>query len=393
MKTEKQMLEGNIWKFYIYSAVGSLIFLFVPILVIFFQAKGLTITQVMSLQALFALMVVILEVPTGAVADILGRKKTITLGTIFVGLGVACYAFAESFLGFVFAEMLFAIGAALASGADTAILYDTLKKLKKEKLFTKIVGRTTAIGFVALAVASIIGSQLYTIDIHLPMLAAIIPAIIAGVVVYSMHEPTKYNSKITIENTVNTMKKSLRFVATHKQVKWLVLYASAFLAFDKAMFWLFQPFFVSVGLGVTSIGWVFAVMSLIVAAGSLGAHKIEDAIGEKASLILMPAVTVIAFLFLSFENLYWGVIAVILGQFAWGYSTPVMGEYVNRHVSSKNRATVLSVQSLAMNLAAAVTLPFVGYIVDVYSLSQAFMLSAFLLFSINIILYIVRKLS
>ncbi|MCK4551052.1 MAG: MFS transporter, partial [Candidatus Aenigmarchaeota archaeon] len=173
MKTEKQRLEGNIWKFYIYSAVGSLIFLFVPIFVIFLQAKGLTITQVMILQALFALMVVILEVPSGAVADIIGRKKTISLGTIFVGLGIVYYAFAESFSGFVFAEMLFAIGAALASGADTAIIYDTLKKLKKEKLFKKIVGRTTAIGFVALAIASIIGSQLYTLDIHLPMLAAI----------------------------------------------------------------------------------------------------------------------------------------------------------------------------------------------------------------------------
>lgn len=393
MKTEKQRLEGNIWKFYIYSAVGSLIFLFVPIFVIFLQAKGLTITQVMILQALFALMVVILEVPSGAVADIIGRKKTISLGTIFVGLGIVYYAFAESFSGFVFAEMLFAIGAALASGADTAIMYDTLKKLKKEKQFKKIVGRTTAIGFVALAIASIIGSRLYTIDIHLPMLAAIVPAIIAAVIAYSMHEPNHYTSKITLENTLNTMKNSLKFVATHKQVKWLVLYASAFLAFDRAMFWLFQPFFVSVGLGVTSIGWVFAVMSLIVAVGSLGAHKIEKAIGEKASLILMPALTVLAFLFLSSGNLYWGVIAVILGQFAWGYSTPVIGEYVNRHVSSKNRATVLSVQSLAMNIAAFVTLPFVGYLVDVYSLSQAFMLSAFLLFSINIILYIMRKLS
>ena len=77
----EKKLQSNIWKFYLFDIFGAMLFA-VPIIVLFWQENGLSLTQIMILQSLFSIAMVILEIPTGYLADIYGRKNILLLSAI-----------------------------------------------------------------------------------------------------------------------------------------------------------------------------------------------------------------------------------------------------------------------------------------------------------------------
>ena len=79
-------VKDNIWKLYIIK--GLMWFMVaMPIIVLFFQENGLSLQEVMILQGSYSLMVALMEIPSGYIADLFGRKKTMVLGTFFCFLG------------------------------------------------------------------------------------------------------------------------------------------------------------------------------------------------------------------------------------------------------------------------------------------------------------------
>ena len=97
----------------------------IPIIVIYYQHHGLTMADVMWLQAIFAITMIVIEIPSGYFSDVLGRRRTMIIGAAMHTLGWTAYAFADSFTGFLVAELLLGVGAAFISGTDSA-MYSTL---------------------------------------------------------------------------------------------------------------------------------------------------------------------------------------------------------------------------------------------------------------------------
>jgi MFS family permease len=94
----------------------------IPVIVPFYRASGLDMREVYLLQSVFAVGTLLLEVPTGYAADLLGRKKTLVAGSLFYGVSFTWLAVASGFRGFVLFELLAAVGVALFSGTDAARL-------------------------------------------------------------------------------------------------------------------------------------------------------------------------------------------------------------------------------------------------------------------------------
>ena len=108
------------------------------VLVPFFTLWGkISFFQIMIVQAFFMFMIVILEIPSGAVADYLGRKTTLMIASICGIIAVLIYGSYPVITIFLIGELFFAISGALISGASEALVYDTLKKNKKRKYFQK----------------------------------------------------------------------------------------------------------------------------------------------------------------------------------------------------------------------------------------------------------------
>src|SRR5512146_2582756 len=107
-------IERNIPKFISYQFFNGFIF-FAPVLVLYLQSKGLTMTQILTLQSVFAFGMVIMEVPTGAFADRHGKRTSLVLGSFCFAVGLALYGMSSYLLQFIVCEVCTYIGAAFIS--------------------------------------------------------------------------------------------------------------------------------------------------------------------------------------------------------------------------------------------------------------------------------------
>ena len=105
-------LRHNILKMYLLKAVLWFM-VAMPIIVLFFQEHGLTLTEVMILQSIYSFSVALFEIPSGFIADVFGRKRTIVLSTIFTFIGFLVFSFFGGFYAFAIAQVLVGIGGSL----------------------------------------------------------------------------------------------------------------------------------------------------------------------------------------------------------------------------------------------------------------------------------------
>ncbi|MCK5475327.1 MAG: MFS transporter [Candidatus Pacebacteria bacterium] len=368
MNTKK--IEGNIWKSYIFQILCGLFFS-VPVMVLFWQDNGLSLMEIMILQSLFSITVVLLEVPTGYFADVFGRRKALIYASFFSFFGFLIYGLSYNFYQFLIAEIFLAFAISFTSGADSALLYDTLKDLKKEDLYKKIWGNILSYGLVSIAFASIIGGFVgkidlrWTIYLSIPFLALLIP------LSFSLKEPKRHKT-IFKEGYLFELFKTIKYtIIKNRKLKWLIVYSGVLLGFNSAALWFYQPYFKISGLDIAYFGIVFACFNVIAAISSKYAHKIEAAVGQKFSLISLVLITGISYLLMSNFIYIFSFSFAFLQQFVRGFSKPIIEDYINKLTSSEIRATVLSVQNMSSRFFYAAVIPIIGWIADIYSLVQA----------------------
>lgn len=363
-------IEGNIWKLYIFQILCGLYFS-VPVMVLFWQENGLSLTEIMILQSLFSIFVVLLEVPTGYFADIFGRKKSLIFASFFSFFGFLFYSLGYGFYQFLIAETLLAFALSLISGADSAMLYDTLKDLKKENLYKKIWGNILSYGFISIAFASVVGGFVGKIDLRwtiyltLPFMFFLIPFS------FLFKEPKRHKLIFKKGYIVDIFRIIKAVVLNNKRLKWLIIYSGVLLGFNGAGLWLYQPYFQVSGLDVVYFGIIFALFNIVAAISSKYAHRIENIVGQKFSLVSLILITGISYLLMSNFVYLFSFSFIFLHQFVRGFSTPVIEDYINKLTSSEIRATVLSVQNMSRRFFYAAIIPIIGWIADVYSLLQA----------------------
>lgn len=355
-------ITKNIRNYYIYSTFAELLILG-PIFMLFFVAKGLSYTQIMTLNSVAAVSVVLFEVPTGAIADKIGRKFSMCLGAIFWVISLLVYILGTNFFIFMIAEVIFSIGATLKSGADTALIYDSLKSKNNEHRFQKIEGTARSLSLCAQAIGSIIASYIYEININLPMIVSIGFMIITVIVALRFDEPSiKKENDDTIQY-FKQIKDSGKYIFNHEKIKAILAFSMVFYIFYRAGFLYFQPYMKAVDIPVKTFGVVFFIFNITAALVS----KISDRIMSKTkpkTLTFMAALLIVSFILLGLVKVEVGVIFILLQQIARGLYRPVTRKYLNKHIPSDKRATILSFQNLATSLASAIFYPLIGILLD-----------------------------
>ncbi len=367
MDKEFSRLRANPGKLYAYRFISEF-FLIVPVLIPYYILNGLNATQIFTIQAAFHIAVLLLEVPTGYLADVIGRKKTLVLAAVFFPLGLALYAFTGSFLTFVLAECSVAVAHSMRSGSDSALMYDTLILLDRESEYKKFEGRSFLFTRVGTAAASIIGGFLALRSLHLPFYINVATYSLMLPVVLALTEPRR--KKPQARNPFLDIVRISGQCFRHPRLRLLMLLGallqSASVIGVWAYFLYFRSFRISVGVG----GVLFALFQISSAFGSLRAHGLSRRLGEKWSFLVLlgvgavfigqgsvPAVPMIAL--------------IVPAALLWGYGWPVLLDAFNRLAASEIRATVLSVASMCCSAAFVVLSPLFGRVVDATSLSAA----------------------
>jgi len=370
-------LESNIWKLYLYMLLYSLMF-FTPIVVLFYQKNGLSLTQIMIIQSVSSILFVLLEVPSGYFADIFGRKKALMITGIFSAIAMLTFAVGTNFCHLLFAAILWAIAGVFVSGADSAFLYDTLKDLGKENLYKKTWGNVVFIYSLGISFASIIGGLLGSINFRYPFYAMIPFMLFLIPLSLSLKEPQRHKTIFTKNYLFDLLKAIKSSILKNPKLRWLLIYSAVIVGFINIAYFLYQPYFKLSGLNIVYFGVVFASFNLIVAISAKYSHLLEEKMGQKYSLILLFVLTGTSFLLMGNFIFLFSFVFALLIQFVQGFSSVVISDYVNKLTDSDIRATVLSVKSLIEKMFFAIITPLIGWIVDIYSLEQALFISGIL---------------
>jgi len=348
--------------------------LFMPIIVIFFQDNGLEMRHIFTLKAINAITVVILEIPSGYMADVLGRKKTLVLGTILSFGGFIAYSIAYGFWGFAIAELLIGVSMSFISGADSAMLYDTLFFQKKADEYSKQEGRITALGNFSEAAAGILGGLLAGVSLRLPFIAQAGVAFIGIPAALLLIEP-EIHQKVK-KTTMLAIAKTMKYVLVqNKMLRAYILFSSFAGMTSLTLAWFIQPFFTSIDIPLTWFGILWTSLNLSVALTAVFAYKLQSALPKTAILLMVAFFTGGGFILLGFSNGIWGIIILFLIYLVRGMGTPILKDFINQNTASDIRATVLSIRSFIIRIAFAVISPLLGWYTDHYNLSDALIMA------------------
>lgn len=354
--------------------VAKWLMLYMPIVVPFYEKNGLTMQSIMILQGIYSVAIVAMEIPSGYLADVIGRRQTLTLGVTLGAIGFGVYCFGHGFTGFLIAEVILGIGQSFVSGADSALLYDSLLEDGRKGEYTRYEGRITSLGNLAEAVAGIAGGLLALISLRTPYIAQTLVAAVAIPAAFGLREPVRQTPMLKA-NFREILRITEFALFRNRELRRNIIFSSIVGAATLTMAWFAQPFFEHTGIALTWYGFLWTALNLTVAISAFIAYKLEERIGQKASVWIIALLIPGGYLALSGSSSVYGLILLFTFYIVRGFATPVLKDYINRITGSDIRATVLSVRNFIIRLLFAVIGPFAGYLKDQYSLSQAFLLS------------------
>ncbi|MBW3020430.1 MFS transporter [Candidatus Woesearchaeota archaeon] len=383
-KLERLEYNSNIWKFYLFKFLMSME-LTIAIFVLFILSNGLTMTQTMLLESIFTVMIFFTEIPSGGFADKYGRKTSIAIAMFAGSISFLIFGLGSTFFVFLIAQLLGGLMWSFKSGSDEAFLYDTLKVLKKEKLFSKIYGKTNSFEMFNYGALAFVSSTLaYLLGYRMLFYLTSIIFFIAGLFVLTFKEPP-LEKHLQEKNYFNHLWKAIKFSFTHNWVFMLVIFGGFFGAVSHLMYFLIQPLYdggtlkLLLGLGVC----IYFVACSI---GSYFSHYFIDKFKEKTLIIILILIQIVALIGMFLFSVYFSLLFLFVLSFLSGIRGVASSKMINHHTSSHHRATVISVGSMMKSIVYAVLAPILGYVTDIYTIGASFLMLSFGMFCLLIVI-------
>lgn len=349
-----------------------------PIVVLFYQSNGLSMSQIFILKSVYSIAMVATELPSGYLADVWGCRRTLLIGAILGTIGMAIYSVSFVFTSFLVAEVILGIGFSFISGADSAMLYDSLKAENREDEYIKYEGRITSAGNFAEAFAGILGGLLAAYSLRAPYVFQIAVAAIAIPATLFLKEPQH-----ALERTHLKMKEILsilKFAYIQKEMRSAIMISSFTGAATLTYAWFVQPYFQEAKVPVSAFGILWTALNLSAGIFSLFSYKIERWLGMKKILLVIVCFLSLGFFLTAFQVSLAGIAILFFFYMVRGIATPVLKDQINQYTESKVRATILSIRNFEIRIIFAAIGPALGYLTDTFSLKTALMVSGIIYF-------------
>lgn len=341
----------------------------IPVLVLWYEAHGLSAPRLFLVQAVFAAATVALEVPSGFLADAAGRRRTLVVGAVFFPAGFALYRFGGSFEAFVAAEVTFAVGLSLQSGCLSALLFDTLAALDRREEYQGREGRMAGLTRLGALVASLLGGVLAMRSLALPFDFDLATHLLLLPIALLLFEPAR--ERPMLRKAWGEIVAVTRHCFIHPELRRLIVAAAALGSVALTTLWASFLSFAEWRIPVGWFGVLFASLQLGGVAGGWASEKLRRKLGRGPflALLLLPAPLLLA---LAVGGGRAGVLAFPAITFAWNAGLPFFFDRLNQLTESRVRATVLSVANMVSRLSFVVLGPIFGALVARVSLRGAY---------------------
>jgi MFS family permease len=345
----------------------------IPVVTLFWTEQiGMSLTDVMTLQAAFSVSVVLCEFPSGYLADRIGYRASLLIGGIAWVAGWLVYAWAASFGTVVGAEALLGAAAAFMSGADRALLWVSLEASGRSGQYTRWEGRVRAAGQVSEAVTSAAGGWLYAIRPRLPFWLQIPLAGVGLASIVALREvpraPAAPRHRSHFARAWHVLRSSLWH---QRRLRAAMALAVALGLSSFVMVWLIQPYMRARGIPPSWFGPVWAVSHAWLAMVSLASSRIVGALGVRGTLLGCCLLVPIGYAGLSATGSPLGVIFYLAFMTLRGLQGPILARVMQEEAPADDRASVLSLAALLFRLSFVIVGPPIGALVDRVGLNGA----------------------
>jgi MFS family permease len=365
----KRTSGSNIWKLYLIK-ISKWFMLFMPYVVPFYHSNGLDMHQIMVLQAIYSVSIIALEIPSGYFADVIGRRRTLIIGVIMGAIGMGLYSISYGFMGFLIAELVLGFGQSFISGADSALLYDSLLDNKKDKDYIKYEGRMVSVGNVAEAAAGIAGGLLALISLRTNYYVQTGVALLAVPAAIMLMEPGKHK-RLGVFNFRTILDVVADSLFINKELRTNIFLSAIIGSATLTMAWFAQPYFEFVELQLSLFGIMWTLLNLTVGFAAMLAYRVERKLGANLTVLLLAIMIPAGYLALGHFSSIWALSILFFFYIVRGVATPVLKDYIHRLTTSEVRATVLSVRNFIIRICFVAVGPAMGYLTDQTSLQTA----------------------
>ena len=370
----KKVNVDNITVLHIIKFLSSLYF-YHQIITLYFQSKGLNYIQINSLWGIIVVTQALAEVPTGILGDKLGRKYSVMIALFLQFIGEFIFILAGSYMTFVIASIIGGIGFSFMSGSFEAMLYDSLKEKGRESEMQKVAGLNNSFPLAATVIGTLVGGLLTrNLEVNSFILVIIITAgfvFLSLIASFFLREPSlKYLHEEN--NSFILLKDGFSLLKNNRSLQRIILISLLVNPFYNYLMMLYQPYFVNVGVGGIWFSVSLAAASLLGIFTSKYAYVLEKRFGVKKGVLMASALPGVFYLIMAFTSYSWlCVLFVILALSSMHIQRPIFMDYMNRHIESKNRATVLSLISILSGIYVGIIGLLIGWIAD-FSLQYSF---------------------
>lgn len=343
--------------------------------VLYLAYCGMNLGQIGILEGIYHLTSMIFEIPSGAIADLVGRKKSIILSRICIAISCFIMLFFKSFWMFALSFAIQAIGNNFISGSEEALIYDSLKAVNEEDRFIGISGKDNVIIEVSQGIATVLGGILAEYSYFFCYAACLIISLLAFLPVLFMTEAPFDKAASTegniITRLINHFKTSFQILKDDKRILILVVFYSVVFTAHTLLFFYSQQYFYDLGHNKITISIFMLVFSVLSCLGAFFSEKLFTRFGKKLSVVSSLLIGLFIILYV-FNNTWISVAALSLSGFFVSMLYPIESASLNSLIASEQRATLISVNSMFFSIGMIILFPIAGFIADKIGLNYMF---------------------
>jgi MFS family permease len=340
----------------------------IPVWVPYLATQGITMRQFMELQAVFAVVILCGEVPSGLLSDLWGRKKTLLLGSTLKAVSFSLLPLWHTYEGFLVYHLTMGIALSMISGGDVALLYDShLAAGGERSRGPAVLGNMKLAGQTGAGVSALLGGAIVALSYGHLLWANALLSWIPMLLVLGITEP-----RATLERRRKWSKDFKEVLAATfvrdptTRLGFLNLVASG--AAGLVMVWTHQKYWQDSGVPLAYFGVLFASYNLIFGFAGKSAALASGRYGRRSLLAAIGVLPIVASFGMASCFGWGGIVLGALGQIGRGLASVVFLNALNEKLSSAFRATVISMAQLGTRASFALLGPLVGYGIDRWGL-------------------------
>lgn len=389
--TQEALLKRNIFLVYLLTSLSNAWF-WIAIWV-YFYLRFTDYAGIGLLETAMILTYFLGEIPTGAIADLLGKKKTMIVSYLIQAIGFGSMGFADSFGTLAVGVIIGSLGGVLASGTVDALLYDSLLSIKQESRFEKVLGNTSTIRMATLAAVSIVGGYMYSVFAGLPFILLALVLLIAAGISSFLVEPPIDTDKFSFTNYILQTKKGF-----HELIKTPSISKESIVIIVLSMITvinghvLIDTQLYAQGWSAQALGYISTIMFLVSAVLSQLVPYFAKIFGRFRSVLISAALVSLSMIAPQFLGVYIATVVILMRDGILQIFSNNANAAIHANTDSKYRATTISTYNMLSSIPYIFLAYFLGSFMDRWGVDQvAFVLGVMLLAMIALSSLVTRK--